>query len=124
MAQFVRARPKSTLKRRRTTAVFSRDATGHIDPRHEDRLRQIAELNHNTDRDPVSSHSFVSGNRTREQLGEGLAEAFLLAATSGDDRELEHLDRITMTEELEPYVIALAQDDLVADIDDSAIPRT
>lgn len=110
--------------RRSAKWVFPNRSGGGLHRRHELRLRLLAHVEHNPVLDARSNRAFVGGNRTNEQLGESMAEAFLKSATSGEASELSRLDRVTITQELEPYTLALALDDLESDDEDFGIPTT
>lgn len=48
--------------------------------------------------------AFIAGHKTNEDLGEELGEAFVSGVTSGQDVEIERLDRITAEELGGPFV--------------------
>jgi len=61
--------------------VRRRDATGHLDPAYEAKLR--AETGHSRGAD--DARAFLGGARSNEPLSEQLGEEFVETATSGED---------------------------------------
>jgi len=64
-----------------TTPPRRRDATGHLDPEYEAKLR--AESGHA--RSAEDAHAFLGGPRSKDALSEQLGEEVIQTATSGED---------------------------------------
>lgn len=118
MARFVRVQPsaKADFSSRRSC---QRDASGHIDPKHEHRLLSIAREGHNADGTKDSEHAFIAGRKTREMLGEELGEAFLESATTGEPCEMERFDQVTEDEDGGPFVLTLGEEEFADGVDGS-----
>jgi hypothetical protein len=99
--------------------VCRRDATGHIDPGHEQRLLKLARGGRNPDGDADSTHAFIAGRKTNESIGEELGEAFLESATSGEPSEVERFDQVTEDEDGGPFVTTLAEEEFAVGPDES-----
>jgi len=107
--------------------VTRRDATGHLDPEYERKLLQ-ASLAHRGRDD--NSRAFLDGET--EELSEELGEAFLQAATSGEDAELERRESVVPEESGGPFVPSTAGQEFAGGTDESniaeatreALPRT
>ena len=78
--------------------VTRRDATGHLDPEYE---RKLLENSGKSSRD--EDRAFIDG-AAPEELSEELGEAFVQAATSGEDSELERRESIVPEETGGPFV--------------------
>lgn len=98
-----------------------RDATGHIDPRYARELLAKARENRNDDDSPDSTRAFLSGNRSDDPLAEELGEAFLEAATSGEEAEASRRDQVTPDEYGGPFVYTSGRDEYALDLDESNI---
>ena len=61
--------------------IRRRDATGHLDPEYEAKLR--AETGHARDKD--EARAFMPGAKTKDGFAEELGEEFVAIATSGED---------------------------------------
>ncbi|MDF3068977.1 MAG: alginate regulatory protein AlgP [Polyangiaceae bacterium] len=92
-----------------------RDATGHLDAEYERRV--VAEARSQRSEDSA----FLSGFRTGEPLAEGLGEAFLESATSGEESEPERRDRVLPEESGGPFVPTRASQEFAYDVDESNI---
>ena len=67
--------------------VVRRDATGHLNPEYERKLRETSLENQNTDAEDTA---FLGGKSTSsDPLAEELGESFVQSATSGEDAETE-----------------------------------
>jgi hypothetical protein len=99
----------------RKKSVKRRDATGHLDPEYERKLRSGTRPSHPQDQ------AFLSGFRTAEPLAEELGEAFLESATSGEAREPERHERILVEEEGGPFVRTRASQEFAYGVDESNI---
>lgn len=98
-----------------------RDATGHIDPRYARELLAKARENRNDDDSPDSTRAFLHGSRSDEPLAEELAEAFLEAATSGEEAEASRRDEVTPDEYGGPFVYTSGREEYALDLDESNI---
>ena len=98
-------------------AFKRRDATGHLDAEYERKLRSSSP----PPRD--DGLGFLNGFRTADPLAEELGEAFLEAATSGEESEHERRDRILPEEDGGPFVRTRASQEFAYDFDESNIPE-
>lgn len=105
--------PKKTLKRR--------DGSGHIDPKYARELLEKARENQNEDDGPEATHAFLSRAGSMDPLAEELGEAFVEAATSGEDTEAERHDAITPEEYGGPFVVTNAGEEYADGTDESNI---
>jgi hypothetical protein len=104
---------KKTLKRR--------DATGHLDPKYARELLAKARETRNDDHTPESTHAFLRGPKTSDTLAEELGEAFVEAATSGEDAEPNRHERLTTEEMGGPFIVTSGQEEFAAGTDESNI---
>ncbi len=95
------------------------DATGRLNPAYVGRLLEKVRADREAQED--GSYAFISGRRTREDIGEELGEAFVSGATSGQDVELERLDRVTDDELGGPFVPSNGGSEFAAGTDESNI---
>ncbi|MEY2931452.1 MAG: hypothetical protein RL033_2201 [Pseudomonadota bacterium] len=99
-----------------------RDATGHINPQYARELLAKARENRNDDDSPESTRAFLSGNHhSDDSLAEELAEAFLEAATSGEEAESTRRDQVTPDEYGGPFVYTSGREEYALDVDESNI---
>jgi hypothetical protein len=105
--------PKKILKRR--------DGSGHIDPKYARELLEKARENRNEDDGPEATHAFLSRAGSMDPLAEELGEAFVEAATSGEDAETERHDEITSEEYGGPFVVTNAAEEYADGTDESNI---
>jgi len=111
--------PKKPLTRR--------DATGHLDPEYQ---RKLLESSNSQRARGGEGRAFLDGEK--EELSEELGEAFLQAATSGEDAELERRENVVPEESGGPFVPSTADEEFAAGTDESniegatreALPRT
>ena len=85
--------------------VARRDATGHLNPEYERKLREESALSRNRDGE---NQAFVDPANATEELAEELAEAFVLAVTSGDDAAGDRHERVVAAEVGGPFVPSVA----------------
>src|ERR1700730_9461550 len=85
--------------------VVRRDATGHLDPEYERKLREasLGSSNHSTDK------AFWGASAASDELAEELGETFVQAATSGEDAEGDRHERVMEEEAGGPVVPATAR---------------
>ena len=105
--------PKKKLKRR--------DGSGHIDPTYARELLEKARENRNDDDGPDSKRAFLSRNSSLDSLAEELGEAFVEAATSGEETEPDRHDEITSEEFGGPFVVTNAGEEYADGTDESNI---
>jgi hypothetical protein len=105
----------------RVKPIKRRDATGHIDPRYARDLLRKARETHNDAADASSSVAFLDGHHSTEELAEELGEAFIEAATSGEESEPYRHDRITEAENGGPFVETAAGEEFASGTDESNI---
>ena len=99
--------------------VVRRDATGHLDPEYQRKLLEASQTNRNRDGD---DRAFIDG-AAPEELSEELGEAFLQAATSGEDAELERREAVLPEESGGPFVPSTAGQEFAGGTDESNIPE-
>lgn len=107
-------KPKSLAKTRPATR---RDGSGHIDPAHAARLRELSENSHEESED----RGFVPNHRSREPLAEELGEGSVSNMTSGEDGYPEALDEKVDEENGGPFVETSAQEEFARGTDESNI---
>lgn len=101
--------------------IKRRDAAGHIDPRYaRDLLRKARETRNNADQ-AESAMAFIDGHHSKEELAEELGEAFIEAATSGEEAEPYRHERITEAENGGPFVETAAGEEFASGTDESNI---
>jgi len=100
--------------------VVRRDATGHLNPAYERKLR---ETSRESQTDDGNSKAFIDGSRTSEELGEELGEAFVESATSGEDAEAERHEAVLTEESGGPFVPSTAGQEFAGGTDGSNIPE-
>jgi hypothetical protein len=98
----------------RKKAIKRRDATGHLDPEYERKLRESSQP-----RD--ADQAFLTGFRSADALAAELGEAFLESATSGEESESGRRDRIFTEEDGGPFVRTRASQEFAYDTDESNI---
>jgi len=107
--------------------VTRRDATGHLDPEYQRKLLEGSRAQRAED---GHSRAFLDGEK--EELSEELGEAFLQAATSGEDAELERRESVIPEESGGPFVPSTGGQEFADGTDESniaeatreALPRT
>ena len=108
--------------------VVRRDATGHLNPEYERKLLEGSSAQRSRDN---HDRAFIDGAAV-EELSEELGEAFLQAATSGEDAELERRESVMPEESGGPFVPSTAGQEFAGGLDESniaeatreALPRT
>jgi hypothetical protein len=109
--------------------VVRRDATGHLNPEYERKLREASLENKNRDGD---NRAFLGHSDSNDPLAEELGESFVQSATSGEDAETERLERVVDEESGGPFVTTAAGQEFAGGTDESniaeatreALPRT
>jgi hypothetical protein len=102
-------------------SVRRRDATGHLNPQYARELLAKARENRNDDDSPDSTRAFLNGNHSDDPLAEELGEAFLEAATSGEEAEASRRDQVTPDEYGGPFVYTSGREEYALDLDESNI---
>jgi hypothetical protein len=98
--------------------VTRRDATGHLNPEYQ---RKLLDASGRSTRE-IEPRAFIDGAAT-EELSEELGEAFLQAATSGEDAELERRESVVPEESGGPFVPSTAGQEFADGTDESNIPE-
>jgi len=109
--------------------VVRRDATGHLNPEYERKLREASLENQNRDGD---NKAFLGRSDSNDPLAEELGESFVQSATSGEDAETERMERVVDEESGGPFVTTAAGQEFAGGTDESniaeatreALPRT
>lgn len=100
--------------------IQRRDATGHLNPEYERKLREESAENRNEDGD---TKAFLDRGRTPEELAEDLGESFVETVTSGEDAEGERHERVIAEEAGGPFVPSTASEEFAGGTDESNIPE-
>jgi hypothetical protein len=101
--------------------VKRRDASGHMDPHYARDLLEKARENRNLDDSPESARAFILDTKYGDPASDGFGEAFLEAATSGEDSEPARRDRVTPDEYGGPFVYTTGRDEFSLDVDDPSV---
>lgn len=80
--------------------VRRRDATGHLDPAYEAKLR--AETGHSRGAD--DARAFMKGAKSKDGFAEELGEEFVETATSGEDEKEDVFNQTVPEDEGGPFV--------------------
>jgi hypothetical protein len=102
----------------RPTTIRRRDGTGHIDPAY---ANDLLAMSGHSDGD-AGSRAFLDRAYTDDDLSEGLGEAFVEGATSGEGAESERHERVGAFEDGGPFVLTDARREFAQGIDDSNPP--
>jgi len=102
--------------------IKRRDAQGRIDPRYARELLEKARETKNDDDRPEAGRAFLKGPNSNEALAEELGEAFIEAATSGEESEPQRHERITLEENGGPFVETSGNEEFAVGTDESNIP--
>ena len=102
------------------TPIKRRDATGHIDPRYARELLEKSRESRNDDNSPDSNRAFIAGGRSDDAVAEEFGEAFLEAATSGEDSD-DRRDEVTTEETGGPFVYTSGREEYALEPDESNI---
>lgn len=100
--------------------IRRRDASGHIDPKYARELLAKARENPNDDDKPEAMRAFLRRPKTSDDFAEGLGEAFIEGATSGEDAEPSREDETT-EEQGGPFVTTSGQEEFASGTDESNI---
>jgi hypothetical protein len=95
--------------------VRRRDATGHINPSY---ARALLALSGRSDGDE-RGRAFLEGAYAAEELSEGLGEAFVESATSGEEAMPDRLDRVSAFEVGGPFVLSPIRREFATGVDGS-----
>lgn len=101
--------------------IRRRDPQGRIDPQYARELLEKARETRNDDDSPEAARAFLKGPSSNEELAEGLGEAFIEAATSGEESEPERHDRVTLEENGGPFVETSGNEEYAVGTDESNI---
>lgn len=103
--------------------IKRRDGGGHINARYARELLAKARETRNDTQTARAAHAFIPGPHSRDELAEHLGEAFIETATSGEESEAGHHERITDEENGGPFVETLAGEEFASGTDESNIPE-
>jgi hypothetical protein len=98
-----------------------RDSPGHIDPQYARELLEKARETRNEDDTPEAARAFLSRSKTCDSVAEEMGEAFIEAATSGEESEPDRQDEVAEEELGGPFVITRAEDEFADGTDESNI---
>jgi hypothetical protein len=101
--------------------IRRRDPQGRIDPRYARELLEKARETKNDHDSPEAGRAFLRGPSSNEALAEELGEAFIEAATSGEESEPQRRDRITLEENGGPFVETSGNEEFAVGTDESNI---
>lgn len=101
--------------------IKRRDAQGRIDPRYARDLLEKARETRNDDGGPEAGRAFLKRPNSHEELAEELGEAFVEAATSGEESEPGRRERITLEENGGPFVETSGNEEFAVGTDESNI---
>ena len=101
--------------------IKRRDAQGRIDPKYARELLAKARETQNDDDRPEAGHAFLKRASSSEALAEELGEAFVEAATSGEESEPHRHERVTLEENGGPFVETSANEEFAVGTDESNI---
>jgi hypothetical protein len=101
--------------------IRRRDPQGRIDPQYARELLEKARETRNDDDGPEAGHAFLKGPSSNEALAEELGEAFVEAATSGEESEALRHERITLEENGGPFVETSGNEEFAVGTDESNI---
>ncbi|MEO8905402.1 MAG: hypothetical protein ABI488_23050 [Polyangiaceae bacterium] len=100
--------------------VVRRDATGHLNPDYERKLRESSLEGKTSDGD---NKAFLGHSASSDPLAEELGESFVQSVTSGEDAETERLERVVEEESGGPFVTTTAGQEFAGGTDESNIPE-
>jgi hypothetical protein len=103
------------------TKRTGRDANCCSSPAHARRLLASARESHNDARDPLNNYAFLAHARSADSLVEGLGEAFIESATSGQGSATQRQHEVSTEEDGGPFLVTLAIDEYAAGMDESNI---
>ena len=101
--------------------IRRRDPQGRIDPRYARELLEKARETKNDHDGPEAAHAFLRGPSSNEALAEEMGEAFIEAATSGEESEQRRHERITLEENGGPFVETSGNEEFAVGTDESNI---
>jgi hypothetical protein len=101
--------------------IRRRDPQGRIDPQYARDLLEKARETRNDHDSPEAGRAFLKGPSSNEALAEEMGEAFIEAATSGEESEQKHHERITLEENGGPFVETTGNEEFAVGTDESNI---
>ena len=101
--------------------IRRRDPQGRIDPKYALELLEKARETKNDDYRPDADRAFLRGPSSNEALSEELGEAFIEAATSGEESEGQRHERVTLEENGGPFVETSGNEEYAVGTDESNI---
>lgn len=102
--------------------IKRREAGGRIDPRYARDLLAKARETRNSDDSPEAGHAFLKRASSTEALAEEMGEAFIEAATSGEESEAYRHEEITLEENGGPFIETSGNEEFAVGTDESNIP--
>ena len=103
-----------------TPPAYGYDASGHMDPKHAQRLLELAREGQVSQTDTAA---FIDGPSTEDDLAEGLAEAAVASMTTGEDRLGDDLEGVVAEESGGPFVETSGNTEFAGGTDESNIPE-
>jgi hypothetical protein len=101
--------------------IKRRDALGRLDPQYARELLEKARETPNDDDSPEATRAFLKRPSSNEELAEDMGEAFIEAATSGEESEEHRRDQITLEENGGPFVETSGNEEFAVGTDESNI---
>jgi hypothetical protein len=101
--------------------IRRRDPQGRIDPQYARELLEKARETKNDHDSPEAGRAFLRGPSSNEALAEEMGEAFIEAATSGEESEQRRHERITLEENGGPFVETTGNEEFAVGTDESNI---
>jgi hypothetical protein len=101
--------------------IQRRDPQGRINPRYARELLEKARETKNDHDSPDADRAFLKRASSNEALAEELGEAFIEAATSGEESEPQRRERVTLEENGGPFVETSGNEEFAVGTDESNI---
>lgn len=100
------------------TPVHGFDGAGHMDPKHAERLLELAREGKDKEAD-----AFVESSETTDDLAEELAEAAVANMTSGEEQLTNDLEAVVDEDNGGPFVETSGNTEFAGGTDESNIPE-
>lgn len=98
--------------------VHGFDGAGHMDPKHAERLLELAREGRDAEKG-----AFVDSSETADDLAEELAESAVASMTSGEDQLTSDLEAVVDEENGGPFVETSGNTEFAGGTDESNIPE-
>jgi hypothetical protein len=108
--------PSSESAKKSAPAGTRRDGSGHINPAHAERLREIG-----NETKGVEPNAFVEGKESDDALAQELGEEAVLSMTTGQDELAEDRDEATEEEAGGPFLEVSGAQEFAGGTDESNI---